>query len=409
MPDGLFQAFLTGHFTRKSKRTNKTRHRRFLSVRATKQNSDWNVAMPQIKVHPDHLDVQLQVDRTASTGVNVFQVARRLLARFKALLAAVIAAELAARLKRELGPCGQSGNRFEGTGGLACPDCGSGAANRKSWRDRIVEIPRLGGVEIKRPYVKGRNCGRAFTPCDAGIPDQRRYGWEGLRRPLEATVETSYRRGEEAYSDSFRESPSRSTLWRRVQEQQPALGEPLFEEGQEDRRTDSTGSDADEGIVEGFAEGTCVADATRIPAREEEAHHSLSIAHVVRPDREGGPGGRPALQRKAVAARVGSETRLRDALQDVPIQSLVTDGQMDVSGVAPYQGRCRWHVPRTVRFRFYDDNVAGERNEELTGSIRGVAYADLRQRPCSKGYTDPVVGSVPPTGPEGGNGCRASG
>ena len=68
--------------------------------------------MPQIKVHPDHLDVQLQVDRTASTGVNVFQVARRLLARFKALLAAVIAAELAARLKRELGPCGQSGNRF---------------------------------------------------------------------------------------------------------------------------------------------------------------------------------------------------------------------------------------------------------------------------------------------------------
>ena len=113
------------------------------------------------------------------------------------------------------------------------------------------------------------------------------------------------------------------------------------------------------------------------------------------------PGGRPALQRKAVAARVGSETRLRDALQDVPIQSLVTDGQMDVSGVAPYRGRCRWHVPRTVRFRFYDDNVAGERNEELTGSIRGVAYADLRQWPCSKGYTDPVVGSVPPTGPEG--------
>ena len=380
MPDGLFQAFLTGHFTRKSKRTNKTRHRRFLSVRATKQNSDWNVAMPQIKVHPDHLDVQLQVDRTASTGVNVFQVARRLLARFKALLAAVIAAELAARLKRELGPCGQSGNRFEGTGGLACPDCGSGAANRKSWRDRIVEIPRLGGVEIKRPYVKCRNCGRAFTPYDAGIPDQRRYGWEGLRRPLEATVETSYRCGEEAYP----ESPSRSTLWRRVQEQQPALGEPLFEEGQEDRRTDSTGSDADEGIVEGFAEGTCVADATRIPAREEEAHHSLSIAHVVRPDREGGPGGRPALQRKAVAARVGSETRLRDALQDVPIQSLVTDGQMDVSGVAPYRGRCRWHVPRTVRFRFYDDNVAGERNEELTGSIRGVAYADYANGHAAK-------------------------
>ena len=54
-------------------------------------------------VHPDHLDVQLRIGRTASTDVNVFQVAQRLLAQFKALLAAVIAAELAARLKRELG------------------------------------------------------------------------------------------------------------------------------------------------------------------------------------------------------------------------------------------------------------------------------------------------------------------
>lgn len=203
--------------------------------------------MPQITVHPDHLDVHLQIGRTASTDVNVFQVAQQLLARFKALLAAVIAAELAARLKRELGPSGQSGNRFEGTGGLACPDCGSGAANRKSWRDRTVEIPRLGDVEIKRPYLRCRNCDRAYAPYDAGLPDQRRYGWEGLRRPLEATLETSYRRGEEAYP----ESPSRSTLWRRVQERQPALEEGRFEEG---RRADVSGSDAAEGLARDFVE-----------------------------------------------------------------------------------------------------------------------------------------------------------
>ena len=345
--------------------------------------------MPQVKVHPDHLDVQLRIGRTASTDVNVFQVAQRLLVQFKALLAAVIAAELAARLKRELGQRGQSGNRFEKSGGpearAACPDCGSGAANRKSWRDRTVEIPRLGGVEIRRPYLTCRNCDRAYTPYDAGLPDQRRYGWEGLRRPMEATVETSYRRGEEAYP----ESPSASTLWRRVQEHQPAL-EGSFLEGsfleenppeenppeenppEEGRRTDSAGV--------GAVGGTCVADATRIPACEEDqdrqAHHSLSIAHAVRPDPEGGPGGRPALKREPVAARVGSETRLRDALEERPIQTLITDGKMEVSSTAARTGRCRWHLPRSVRYLLYNDEVTGERNEALTDSIREVVHAE---------------------------------
>ena len=141
-----------------------------------------------------------------------------LLAQFEALLAVVIAAELAACLKRELGQRGQSGSRFERSGGAEAraggSDCESGAANRKSWRDRTVESPRPGDVEIRRPYLTCRNCNRAYTPYDAGLPDQQRYGWEGLRRPMEATVETSYRRGEEAYP----ESPSASTLWRRVQE-----------------------------------------------------------------------------------------------------------------------------------------------------------------------------------------------
>lgn len=313
------------------------------------------------------------MDRVASAEVNVFEVAHRLLAEVKALLAVIVAAELRACLRRELGPRGRAGNRFDGASAPSCPECGSGAANRKSWRDRTVEVPRLGDVQIKRPYLTCRSCDRSFTPYDAGLPDQRRYGWEGLQRPLEATVETSYRRGEEAYP----ESPSRSTLWRRVQELQPPLdrqsapGEGGCKEG--GCKADVTDSDA---VVGPFLEGTCVADATRIPAREEEAHHSLSIAHVVQPDPTGGPGGRPALRRMPVAARVGSETRLREALQEIPIQSLVTDGQMDVSGTAPYLGRCQWHLPRTVRFRLYDDEVTGEENQQLTDEMREVVFED---------------------------------
>lgn len=122
--------------------------------------------------------------------------------------------------------------------------------------------------------------------------------------------------------------------------------------------------------------GTCVADATRIPAREESAQHSLSIAHAVRPDPDGGLGGRPVLHREPVAARVGSETRIRDALEKAPIQALITDGKMKVDSAAERTARCRWHLPRSVRFLLYEDEVTGSRNEALTDSIRSVVHAD---------------------------------
>jgi hypothetical protein len=119
-----------------------------------------------------------------------------------------------------------------------------------------------------------------------------------------------------------------------------------------------------------------VADATRIPAREEKAQHSLSIAHAVKADKTGGPGGRPSLDRQCVAARVGSETRLREALNEVPVSTLVTDGQMEVSSVAEKAGRCRWHLPRSVRYLLYNDNVSGEKNQKLTSEVRDLAHTD---------------------------------
>ena len=165
-------------------------------------------------------------------------------------------------------------------------------------------------------------------PYEAGVPERRRYGQEALRRPIEADAET--------------------------------VGEA--------------------------AEETCVADATRIPAREEgqdrQVHHSLLIAHAVEPDSREGAGGRPALRRRPVAGRVGSETRLREALSEVSVPTLVTDGQMDVSGIADRCGRCRWHLPRSVRHLLYNDDVSGDRNRKLTSEVRGLAYAD---------YANPVA------------------
>lgn len=319
--------------------------------------------MPQITLHHDSFDVQMQISSEAPT--DVYRLADQLVKLTRTLVGKVAKAKLADRLRKELGPRGTAGNRFGEGSEVECPRCGSGAAHRKGTRPRTVEVPRLGAVKVERPYLECRQCGRSYVPYEAGAPEQRRYGQEALRRPIEATMETSYRRGAEAYP----ESPSERTLWRIVNEGPPETTE------------EETTLDADAKAVR-VPERTCVADATRIPAREEDAQHSLSIAHAVGPDRAGGPGGRRALQRQPVAGRVGSETRLREALSEVSVSTLVTDGQMDVSDVADLCGRCRWHLPRSVRHMLYNDDVSGDRNQQLTGEVRGLVYTD---------YANPVA------------------
>ena len=318
--------------------------------------------MPQVTLHHGNFEVQMQISGEAPT--DVFGLADQLVEFARVLVGKVTEARLADRLREELGPCGKAGNCFEEDCGVECPRCGSEAAYRKGTRPRTVEVPRLGTVEVERPYLECRQCGRSYAPYSAGAPERRRYGQEALRRPIEATMETSYRRGAEAYP----ESPSARTLWRIVNGGPPPTSE---EEGP---------LDADEEALKA-PERTCVADATRIPAREEDAQHSLSIAHAVEPDgtgvdRAGGAGGRPALKRQPVAGRVGSETRLREALSEARVPTLVTDGQMDVSDVADRCGRCRWHLPRSVRHLLYNDDVSGDRNKKLTGEVRSLAYTD---------------------------------
>ncbi|PSR02542.1 MAG: hypothetical protein BRD54_04970 [Bacteroidetes bacterium SW_8_64_56] len=318
--------------------------------------------MPQVTLHHGNFEVQMQISSEAPT--DVFGLADQLVEFARVLVGKVTEARLADRLREELGPCGKAGNCFEEDCGVECPRCGSEAAYRKGTRPRTVEVPRLGTVEVERPYLECRQCGRSYAPYSAGAPERRRYGQEALRRPIEATMETSYRRGAEAYP----ESPSARTLWRIVNEGPPPTSE---EEGP---------LDADAEALKA-PERTCVADATRIPAREEDAQHSLSIAHAVEPDgtgvdRAGGAGGRPALKRQPVAGRVGSETRLREALSEARVPTLVTDGQMDVSDVADRCGRCRWHLPRSVRHLLYNDDVSGDRNKKLTGEVRSLAYTD---------------------------------
>lgn len=89
----------------------------------------------------------------------------------------------------------------------------------------------------------------------------------------------------------------------------------------------------------------------------------------MRANRSDRPDGLPSIP-----ARVGSETRLRADLRATPIWSLIINGKMEVDGVAPLVGRCRWHLPRSIRQELCIDDVSGNFNEWFTGSLRSLVH-----------------------------------
>ncbi len=233
--------------------------------------------MPQITLHHDCFDVRMEISSEAPT--DVYRLADQLVKLTRTLVGKAAKAKLADRLRKELGPRGASGNRFGESSEVECPRCGSGAAYRKGTRPRTVEVPRLGTVEVERPYLECRQCGRSYVPYEAGAPERRRYGQAALRRPIEATMETSYRRGAEASSDSSTESPSARTLWRIVNEG------PL--EATEEDSEEQVPLDADAEAVRA-PERTCVADATASPpVRKTPSIASRSLARSSPKGREG--------------------------------------------------------------------------------------------------------------------------
>lgn len=301
--------------------------------------------MPQATIHHDELEVQLTYH--GDNIPDVISYARMLRKMLMALVRTTYRKLMEAKLKEELGKPYQQGNAFSAAR-HACPRCASKAANRHSFRSRQVAVPHLGKIQIERPLVRCRNCGRSYHPFDQeiGLEPYTTYTRRALGRPLEEVVHATYRKG----ATTFAESPSPMTLWRRVTREQPPVGVPAGKP----------------------PAGTCVVDGTRIPARAADQQHSVTIAHAVR---RGVPRyNRPTFNRTVVALRVGSEKDIKPDLESAPIRTLVHDGKMELEQVAKQVGRCRWHVPHTVRAMLYRDGITGAENKRLTSEVSDLVF-----------------------------------
>ena len=334
--------------------------------------------MPQLTLQSEQAEVHIRVESAPSSVPNVFALATQIQKWARRLFPALCRAWLQARLAEDLGPRYTREQAFA-EGSHRCPDCGGRRAKRKSWRSRKVALPRWGTLQIERPYLRCRSCGRSWAPYDQalGLEGKRTYHWQGLKRPIEQAVQTSYRRAAKAHP----ESPSSSTLHRRMQKS-PSL--PLRSRSGSPRDGPRRGASPTTNPTTP-AVGTGLADGTRVPAQQADTQHSLVLAHAVRRSQahpEKGPQQtvleRTGLERTVLAAYAGPEAELPDRLAKNTIRptTLLGDGRTDLSGTAQLVGRGRWHVPHTAGLLLHRDGTDNPRRRRVRKQVADLVFAE---------------------------------
>ena len=301
--------------------------------------------MPTARVTNSLFDIQITM-RT-SQRPSVLQLVFALISSVPELLKRTLKALQAEWLKEDLGPPGSVGNLFN-DGHLSCPECGRGNANRKDWKSRSPVVPVLGEIEVPQRRVTCQDCGSVYRPYKdvLGLPDHDQYTPEALLEGLRNVMVMSY----EKAATFTRANVSANTLHRAIRETKPDID------------------------TEDQTYALVIMDATDVPKWKKSGQITLTLAHEV----SEGPTvhDRPTLNRTVVALAVGSEKDIKQYLEDPSIQGLMHDGKLDVEDLCEMEGRCWWHVPYTVKYLLYQDEIRGEENKKRVGWLVNILHED---------------------------------
>jgi len=301
--------------------------------------------MPVVSVSHEVFDIQITVK--SPLDLTVVQVVNILLSLLPDLVRETMMVLQKYWLHEDLGPSGYPGNQFDDAE-KGCPDCGSGEANRKIWRHRILGVPTLGEIDVALRQIECRGCGRTWTPYASrlGLKHRQKYSPDVLMEGVQHALEASYQRA----SNKTDAQPSATTIHRALNAWSPAPDGPATEYR------------------------FVMMDATDVPKWKESGQITLTIAHeITRAPRRYN---RPALNRRVVALAVGKEADIKAFLKEVRIKSLMHDGGLRVDGLCEVEGRCKWHVPYTVRSLLYKDGIKGKDNKERCEHLRTIVFDD---------------------------------
>jgi len=226
--------------------------------------------------------------------------------------------------------------------GICCPQCGSIHLRRKSWKPRKITVDGLGKLSLGRRQLHCVDCKACWMPFKKalGFPSGA-YDGKSLSKAIDAAVEQSYKKA----GDSNPDGPSGATIHRTVQRlSSPPVPQQV---------------------------ATVATDATKIPRWRKSGQITVGLIHEIGPKEQSPSTKRAKRRRRRIVGLVGgSEADIVDRLAPLKIRSLVHDGKLSLDGQARFVGRCRWHVPYTVKYLLYHDQIRGEDNKKRVERLK---------------------------------------
>lgn len=227
--------------------------------------------------------------------------------------------------------------------GICCPECGSIHLRRKSWRPRNITVDGLGKLSLGRRQLCCVDCRACWMPFKEALElPSGAYDRQSLSKGIDAAMEQSYKKA----GDSNPEGPSGATIHRSIQR----LPDPPVPQ----------------------QVGTVATDATKIPRWRKPGQITVGLIHEIAPKQQPHSNGRARRRkRRIIGLTGGSEADIVDRLAPLKIRSLVHDGKLSLEGQAEFVGRCRWHIPYTVKYLLYHDSIRGQDNTRRVERLKG--------------------------------------
>lgn len=251
-------------------------------------------------------------------------------------------------LKEDLGP---RYGRSRVIASFSCPVCSGWYFTRKGKRFRVYKSA-LGRSRIPILQVQCMACGRRFCPYkdSIGLIFTERISQALKQRQLELTCHISYKKAKRFIQSCLGISPSPMIIRKDIDRQAAMI---------RNKHVSASGE-------------VVYDDSTKVKAGSKERGVSIHLAVTATLGKMIGK--RRTMRKRLLFLKTGNARHIKKSLKSLGAKGIVHDGDMDLSGCAPFIQRCLWHLVHQLKHFLWLDGMPHQEKEPYVKELISILF-----------------------------------
>lgn len=250
-----------------------------------------------------------------------------------------------------LSDIGERFSRNRTDASFCCPCCQCTVFNRKGIRWRVFKSI-LGRIRLPIVQVICSNCRHRFCPYkeQIGLRFTDRISTTLLERQMDLTCKIPYHQARLFIKSCLGIAVSPMRIRKQVDQTAKVIrSQELTAENQ-----------------------VVYTDSTKVKAGNKQRGESIHIAITAVPVRTGN---RFGMRKRLLFLQTGSASKIKKNLKALTARGIVHDGDMDLSGCAPFVQRCLWHLPHQLKHFLWLDGMSHEDRQPWVKRLIDIVFS----------------------------------